>query len=380
MKLYFLRLRLSCIALTYFVLLGCDAQDELSNVELRFEEISIPLSAGYLNYYHKNDIIETDTGSFFIGYNRFDDSFDYFNLDTKQVSKRYFIPEQGPLSIEGFVTFFTASHDYLIIRKKTGEFSVRNHSGIELKSLSLDSINGFDSLKLKYNWRYQGLVFSNYESVYMSEDNELILKLFPNTTRSASSYYESFGIVYIPIDSLEKAEIFQLDYPDDIRSNRYGDLDRPEFTLNARHEIISSFPCSKNILVLPLAKTDDVRELELDCSFVPKETGYSEKDYFPRWKYISTAPRFFPLVYSPHQKCYFRLMKEETQEGEFYEKTKIMVYDERFSLIKVQDVSPKADVFLLPTPEGIYIPFNEMAYDHEDSIKFYKVELLHLDN
>ena len=358
----------------FIAITACEHAGKNEPLNLEFEEIAINIEPGYLNYYHSGYTFKSDSGDFFIGYNRFDHSFDYFNLDQKVVLSRVFVNEEGTNAIEKPISFFAANKNYVVVRKSSGDFLSLNHKGGFLSKFNVMDIDGVE--ENNFQWRYQGLVFSNHQFVFLSEDNTLALKLFPTFPRSNNGYYDRYGIARIPIDRIENTKLYSLEYPAGISDTRYGDLDQPEVIIGYNDQVISSFSCSKEVTVISLENNYTPTNKTLDIkssSFYPKTISYQEKDYMSRWKYLSSSPRLFPLVYDPYQGYYFRVVKPESMKGEFYLRNQILIFDNELNFIGSKKLPVDADVFIFPTSKGAIIPFNEASYESENRIKFYRL-------
>jgi len=114
--------------------LSCSNQEQ---IELTFDEFSIPIETGYLNEYTKKNIFK----DYLVGYNHAFSSIDFHHLIDTGDFWQIPLSSEGPDAIQ-LVNFIVASKDSILIFDRRNVFLVNFEGGIE-KKINLSSA-GFD--------------------------------------------------------------------------------------------------------------------------------------------------------------------------------------------------------------------------------------------
>jgi hypothetical protein len=364
--------------LCFSLLISCSDSNIENELHLNFKELKIDIGSNSLVYYHSAYSILISSEDYFVGYNRFDHTFDYFNLNSSRVDRKLDIITEGENAILHPITSFAANENFIVVSKSLGKFYVLNHQGEVVSKFSSDDFYFLSKNNLSFH--YSGLVFSNYKLMSLSKDNVLALMVFPSLPRSDENYYDHYNVALIPLNNIQDTKFIQLDYPETVSIN-YGDLDRPEIIFGHDTHVISSFSCSNEISFIPAKSNKIVNNVLLDIpsnEFRPVVIPqYNEKDYNGRWEYLKNSSRLFPLVFDPYQELYFRVLKLASSDiAKEKPNFKLLVYDMELNIVLSQDMPKNLDVQLFPTSNGLLIPYNEKHYSSEDQIEFLIVRVI----
>jgi hypothetical protein len=349
---------------------GCK-QNQPKLIRYDLSQIDIELSSNRLIHYHSSVVYNGQGQSIFVGYNRFDHSFDFFDLSNQKVLPSLVLNREGENSVAYPVSSFSANEDYIVVNKSPGILYVLSHSGVVERILKPDFFKNIQGVNLS-EIKYQGLSFSNYEFMYLNADDLLSVVLFPDFSRSKAEYYDEFGLSIVDVEKGSFESNFSLDYPKRILENKLGDLDEPHVI---SHDDVStvSFSGSSEVIVIRSNSSPEYIELEAPEVFNPSSFNYSERDYSGRWQYLEKTARFFPLIYDQFRERYVRLAREkiyEDQSEQYY----LLTYDESFNLINKLALPDYVDFKVYPSQEGLIIPYSSKFYNNESLISFLLVK------
>jgi hypothetical protein len=115
---------------TYFLLIGCDNSDKISSsYRVDIDSVKFKISPEFLDYYVNYDIL--DEQNLFVGYNHFDHSLQFIDLNSKETVQTIKLERDGPNRIKTISELFVLGDK--IYLKSTPEWVTIDHNGKVLR-------------------------------------------------------------------------------------------------------------------------------------------------------------------------------------------------------------------------------------------------------
>ena len=361
------------VACLISLMLASCSKNQQKIVSHQVSENSIPISANVLSNYPIANVLITDSAEYYIGYNHFDHSLDFFDLTNNKVSHQIQLQREGPKGT-GKASRFVVSSENIIVSNPNGDLYAINQTGdIIWKS---DSIIG-NYENNKHSLRYQGISFLNFDYPNEIVDNKLIVNFYPNLSRSDNHFYDNINVGIMNVNQLSFNILPPIQYPKSILEDDYqGELDKPHFSINPSNQIICSFSSSEEIIIIDLNSGKyTFKQLESPETPDLMAINYDEKDFEMRYQHLKKSARFFPLLYHTYGDFYFRITKKETNEENFYAKSWLYIYDSSFKLKESIKLPESTGIHAHSTEQGIIIPFNSGALKTENTFKYLLIKV-----
>jgi hypothetical protein len=385
------------VLIAIFYSCGKDGQDKKDVVKFNSKQFSISISHNELSSYNDSDIYHADGVDYFLAYNYSTHAIDIFDLERLQKYNTISLDYQGPNGISSVGSGIVANKNLIVAINSNIIIHVFNHEGIQVHKFifsEFKQIRGFENEEGKvidaegFALGPSEAVFGNFlEKSLLTENNILILPVFPFQKRTSPTYYDQLRLLIIDLNQKKPKPIWlNAKYPDSFQKRFYGDFDIPQISyLNNR--LIYNFPASNELFVMNEDST--FRSIKLDLNEemeeIPDISFAQYNDYAGRrFDYFFHSPRFYIPLYDPVHQYYYIVYKKMTDpRGKTkkessklkYTRNFLGIFDNNFTYlnsIKLPDyVTPIYNL----TDQGIVFSYNSYGVKSESELPFYLLQV-----
>ncbi|WP_192811699.1 DUF4221 family protein [Pontibacter sp. BAB1700] len=346
-------------------MIACKSEEE-NSIAYTFTEKHISISGNYLSYYPLDCAIYNEDGKeMFAGFNHLDHSIDFISLDGKGQNSSIALAKDGPDKVSNMGPFAMVS-DSIIINGNYFMYVVdkQGHRLQHYNALSRHSQVSFSGLDLdKYRINLPDGIVTQYgkgnDLILAKGGNSLIVPMYRGGKRTQAEFYDdnAFALVNLPRRNIEPIPV---KFPEEYRTEFYGELDKPGYTL-VGHKLVYNYPISSAIYTYDL-ETGEQQNYHADSRFVPNQTSPTTladyEDIRRQTKHTFHSSQFFRITYDPYRKHYYRMQKGQT-EGEGLQNVRnnryFTVMDENFKILaEIPIEDSNYDSNYLIGREGVY--------------------------
>lgn len=313
----------------YFLFIGCDSNiTSKQTYRVDIDTVKFKISPEFLDYYVNYDIL--DEQNLFVGYNHFDHSLQFIDLNSKETVQTIKLERDGPNRIKTISELFVLGDK--IYLKSTPEWVTIDHNGKVLERVN------YSNLAEDLNNEYiigGGFTISYTIKRELSIDQKSVyMRLYPvNLEANTPEFYTAplFCKVNIENKSVEIDPF--LPYPELFRSGiNYGILDKPSI-IELEDRLVYSFPNHSTIYVYDFNDSsitaNKVNSTKIESVVDINQNG-SLRDII---KSSFRSNRYHPITYDKFRDLYYRVfrVKDETKdEHEYF----LQIIDNQFNVLK----------------------------------------------
>jgi hypothetical protein len=345
---------------TYFLLIGCDSNNTSKpTYRINIDTVKFKISPEFLDYYAIYDIL--DEQNLFLGYNHFDHSLQFIDLNSKETIQTIKLERDGPNRIKTISELFVLGDK--IYLKSTPEWVTINQNGKVLERLN------YSNLSKDLNSDYViggGFTISYTVKRELSIDQKSVyMRLYPvNLEANTPEFYTAPLFCKLNFDTKSVEIEPYLPYPELFRSGiNYGILDKPSI-IELENRLVYSFPNHSTIYVYDFNDSsitaNKVKSTKIESLVEINQNG-SLRDII---KSSFRSNRYHPIAYDKFRDLYYRVFRVKndiTDENEYF----LQIIDNQFNVLKEMNL-PDDKVYqnrYEVTKEGLYFQLmSSMGY------------------
>jgi hypothetical protein len=313
----------------YFFFIGCDSNiTSKQTYHVDIDTVKFKISPEFLDYYVNYDIL--DEQNLFVGYNHFDHSLQFIDLNSKETVQTIKLERDGPNRIKTISELFVLGDK--IYLKSTPEWVTIDHNGKVLERLN------YSNLAKDLNNDYViggGFTISYTVKRELSQDQKSVyMRLYPvNLQANTPEFYKAPLFCKLNFDTKSVKIEPYLTYPELFRSGiNYGILDKPSI-IELEDRLVYSFPNHSTIYVYDFQDStisaNEVKSNKIESVVEINQNG-SLRDII---KSSFRSNRYHPITYDKYRDLYYQVfrVKDETKdEHEYF----LQIIDNQFNVLK----------------------------------------------
>jgi hypothetical protein len=292
------------------------------------DSVKFKISPEFLDYYVNYDIL--DEQNLFVGYNHFDHSLQFIDLNSKETVQTIKLERDGPNRIKTISELFVLGDK--IYLKSTPEWVTIDHNGKVLERLNYSNLA--EDLDNEYVID-GGFTISYTVKKELSVDQKSVyMRLYPvNLEANTPEFYKAPLFCKLNLDTKSVEIEPYLPYPELFRSGiNYGILDKPSI-IELEDRLVYSFPNHSTIYVYDFQdgtiSANEVKSNKIESVVEVNQNG-SLRDII---KSSFRSNRYHPITYDKYRDLYYRVfrVKDETKdEHEYF----LQIINNQFNVLK----------------------------------------------
>lgn len=353
-KINFILLTLGKVTLlvfAYSLFIGCKSE-ETSNItyKINIDTVKFKIPPEFLDYYVNYDIL--DEQNLFVGYNHFDHSLQFIDLNNKETKQTIKLERDGPNRIKTISKLFVTEDK--IFLKPSQEWITINHKGKILDRFNYSNLAEDLSNDYVING---GITISYTVKMELSQDKKSVyMRLYPiNLEANTPEFYTAPLFCKLNFDTKSVEIEPHLPYPELFRSGiNYGILDKPSI-IDLEDQLVYSFPNHSTIYVYDFndssISANEVKSTKIESVVEINQNG-GLRDIM---KSSIRSNTYHPITYDKYRNLYYRVIrvKNETKnENEYF----LQIIDNQFKVVKEINL-PNDKIYqntYKVTKEGLY--------------------------
>lgn len=355
-------------------------------ISFQTDTVVITISPSELPTYYKftNYSDKKNNNQFFVGYNEFEHSFDYFDVGNKTLLKKVYLEHEGPNGVRTVNEFSFVKDDTIVIRGNPFYYKIDTNGTVITRKSFLDLQNGNDFLFMNM----MELVYPENSIAY--NNGKFYSYILPVKFMFwQNEFYEKPIIASVELEN-NSVNPLPVYYPEEASPNRlFGYLLKP-YIFNMNNFLIYNFPFSSKVYWFNLItqKTDvfDIpSELTKNESDPLEYSSFNgNRESFEIDRHFLNALHFHKIIYDPFNNLFYRIHTLVPDVDDKYKKNLnyLCVFDETFN--KIGEIEINSNLFInnyLPTKNGILFQItNHDNIKDMNKLKFIRLNLIFSSN
>lgn len=376
-------LKLSLILL-FLVFYSCNSKREKKMIKTNFshqesvslkfiEDITIDISKEGFTMYDTKALIPVDSGLIFIGYKRFANVLDIFNISSKKLLNRILFDQDGPNSIQNIHKIYSSNLDSIFIKEDLS---------IKLINLKGEIINSVSTMVSGIPNIPEGKFISyNDANIHFNNSNKKFTGFyFPNSNYDLRKLdYDCPLICTLDFNNMS-VEILDIFYPEIVRKNYSLIPDKMPNIQFFEDKIIYGFPFYCNFYVFDY-KTNIVKEFGGESKY---SNNFELDDKSEVYQYRLTGTIFYNFEYVTDKDIYLRahwgsqdrLQLDGSISSSDTKKAYIIFFDNDFN--KINEIEIDSDYWIeehFIHDNFLYLYKKDTRFENENNLVFGKFEI-----
>lgn len=310
--------------------LGCatkkntDVCPEATPQKIEYKIIqSISIDIDTMQYsFLSSHVLETDTGTFFIGFDNQKQAIDFYNLKSQKYVHSLGLDSQGPNAVEEPAAFYFHSADSIFI-SRYGYFQIYlvNSKGEKLNEWRFFDMQLPDSIKRRSDvvgtFGLGGFDQYGMNIFYLPESKELLTNIHITPLNEENSFPTTYELPILAKLDIITGKVVKL----------FGEFPPEYFGSEIPHDLFTSYAIGPDKIAISFLSSPRVMVAEEnkntfycigsnyirneDVKLYDNRDGGKVEDF---WKGYSYSPLYVKLLYDKYRKKYYRIAKHEIPE------------------------------------------------------------------